>query len=77
MPAVVQFDGVWLIMQTQQDDLYEDRKKRKRQCKHCKRIVVLVALGLWTDGSGKRHILDWELADQEDQTAWERLVQRL
>ena len=40
-------------------------------------MVVLVALGLWTDGSGKRLILDWEVADQEDQTAWERLVQRL
>jgi len=38
---------------------------------------VLVTLGLWTDGSGKRQILDWELADQEDKAAWERLVQRL
>src|ERR1700694_848072 len=40
-------------------------------------MVVLVALGLWADGSGKRHILNWEGADKEDQTAWERLVQRL
>jgi putative transposase len=39
--------------------------------------VVLVALGLWTDGSGKRPILDWEIADQEEQPAWERPVQRL
>jgi len=39
--------------------------------------VVLVALGLWTDGSGKRRILDWEVADKEEQAAWERLVQRL
>ena len=39
--------------------------------------MVLVALGLWTDGSGKRQILDWEVANQEDKAAWERLVQRL
>jgi len=40
-------------------------------------MVVLVALGLWTDGSGKRQILDWEIADKEEQASWERLVQRL
>jgi hypothetical protein len=28
--------------------------------------VVLVALGLWTEGSGKRQILDWEIADSEE-----------
>lgn len=36
-----------------------------------------MALGLWTDGSGKRRILDWEVAEKEEQAAWERLVQRL
>ncbi len=77
VPAVVQFDGIWLSMQTQQDGLYEDRKKRTRQRKRGKRIVVLVALGLWADGSGKRRILDWEVADKEEQASWERLVQRL
>ena len=77
VPAVVQFDGIWLSLQTQQDGLHEDSRKRKRHRKRGKRVVVLVALGLWTDGSGKRHILDWEIADQEEQPAWERLVQRL
>jgi len=77
VPAVVQFDGIWLSMQTQQDGIHEDSRKRKRQRKSGKRIVVLVALGLWTDGSRQRHILDWEVADQEDKASWERLVQRL
>jgi putative transposase len=77
VPAVVQFDGIWLSMQTPQDGIHQDSRKRKRQRKRGKRIVVLVALGLWTDGSGKRQILDWEVADKEEQAAWERLVQRL
>lgn len=77
VPAVVQFDGIWLSLQTQQEGFKEDSRKRKRPQKRGKRMVVLVALGLWTDGSGKRQILDWEVADKEDQTAWERLVQRL
>ena len=34
-------------------------------------------MGLWTDGSRKRRILDWEIAEKEEQAAWERLVQRL
>src|SRR5260221_5935902 len=74
---VVQFDGIWLNLQTQQEGFKEDSRKRKRHQKQGKRMVVLVALGLWADGSGKRHILDGEGADKEDQTAWERLVQRL
>ena len=77
VPAVVQFDGIWLSMQTQQEGVHEDSRKRKRHRKRGKRIVVLVALGLWTDGSGKRQILDWEVADKEEQATWERLVQRL
>ncbi len=76
VPAVVQFDGIWLSLQTQQDDIREDSRQRKRHRTRGKRMVVLVALGLWTDGSGKRHILDWEIAEQEEQPAWERLVQR-
>jgi hypothetical protein len=39
--------------------------------------VVLVDLGLWTDGSSKRRILDWEVAQKQEQAPWERLVQRL
>ena len=46
VPAVVQFDGIWLSMQTQQDSLYEDRRKRKRHRTRGKRMVVLIALGL-------------------------------
>jgi Transposase, Mutator family len=77
VPTVVQVDGIWLGLQTQQEGLKEDSRKRKRHQKRGKRIVVLVALGLWTDGSGKRQILDWEVADKEEQASWERLVHRL
>ena len=62
---------------TQHERIHEDSRKRKRHRKSGKRIVVLVALGLWTDGSRKRRILDWEIAEKEEQAAWERLIQRL
>ncbi len=70
VPAVVQCDGIWLGVQTQTDTI----KLHKRTGK---KVVVLVALGLWTDGSGKREILDWQVANGEGKAAWETLVNRL
>jgi len=54
-----------------------DRRGRGRQQHKGKRMVLLVALGLWTDGSGRREILDWELAEGETQPDWQRLLDRL
>ncbi len=72
VPAVVQFDGIWLRIRTQTDALKLDTRGRKR-----KKVVLLVALGFWTDGSGKREILDWQVADSESKAAWEPFVHRL
>jgi hypothetical protein len=74
---VVQYDGIWLSMQTQQDRIKGDSRKCKRHQKKGTRIVVLVALGLWTDGGHKRRIFDREVAYQEDKASWQQLVHRL
>jgi transposase-like protein len=71
VPAVVQFDGIWLRVQTQTETIKLDKRQRKRKKRKGKKVVVLVALGLWTDGSGKREILDWQVADGESKAAWE------
>jgi len=73
VPAVVQFDGMWLRKQTQTETIKLDKRGRKRKKRKGKKVVVLVALGLWTDGSGKREILDWQVADGESKAAWKRL----
>ncbi len=39
-------------------------------------MVLLVALGLWADGSGRRDILDGELVEGETQPDWQRLLDR-
>jgi hypothetical protein len=77
VPAVVQFDGIWLRVQTQTDTVKLDKRQRKRKKRKGKKMVVLVALGLWTDGRGKREILDWQVADGESKAAWEPFVHRL
>jgi putative transposase len=77
VPAVVQFDGIWLREQTQTESIKLDKRGRKRQKREGKKVVVLVAQGLWTDGSGRREILDWQVADGESKAAWEPFVHRL
>jgi putative transposase len=77
VPAVVRFDGIWLRVQTQTDTVKLDKRGRKRKKRKGKKVVVLVALGWWADGSGKREILDWHVADGERKAAWEPFVQRL
>src|SRR5205807_5278605 len=77
VPAVVQFDGIWLRVQTQTETIKLDKRQRKRKKRKGKKVVILVALGLWSDGSGKREILDWQVANGEGKEAWETLVNRL
>ena len=80
VPSVLQLDGIWLSLQTQDDStetIKLDKRGRKRHRRTGKRMVVLVALGLWSDESGRRQILDWQLAESESQAEWEELLQRL
>ena len=76
-PAVIQFDGIWVRLHVPTGSLKTDRSLRRRQQRKGKRMVLLVALGLWADGSGRREILDWELAEGETQPDWQRLLDRL
>src|SRR5437588_10648995 len=77
VPTVVQLDGIWLTIQSQSEKEKPDRRKRRRKARKGQRVVVLVALGFWNDGSGRREILDWEIAKSEEHTEWERLLNRL
>jgi len=80
VPSVLQLDGIWRSLQTQTDSaetIKVDKRGRKRHIRAGKRGVVLVALGLLSDGSGRRQILDWELAESECPFAWGKLLQRL
>ena len=77
VPTVVQLDGIWLTIQSQSDKEKPDRRKRRRKERKGQRVVVLVALGFWNDGSGRREIIDWEIAKSEEHTEWEKLLNRL
>lgn len=80
VPSVMQLDGIWLSLQTQADQpetIKIDKRGRKRHKRTGKRVVVLVALGLWSDDGHRREIPDWQVAESENQADWEKLLQRL
>ena len=75
-PRVVQLDGIWLTIRSQTQTEKLDRRKRQRKARQGNRMVVLVALGFWNDGSGRREILDREIVKSEEHTEWEKLLNR-
>jgi putative transposase len=75
VPPIVQFDGIWLRLQSQTDTVKVDKRQRKRHQRTGKKVVLLVALGFWPDG--RREIVDWQVSDNEGKAAWEQLGHRL
>lgn len=75
VPPVLQLDGIWVTIQQSRETIKPDKRQRQRKKRRGKKMVILVALGLWPDG--KREILDWQIANSEDHREWEGLVQRL
>ncbi|HJT57603.1 MAG TPA: transposase [Ktedonobacteraceae bacterium] len=75
VPPVIQLDGIWVTIQSQQETIKPDTRKRQRKKRTGRKMGILVALGFWNDG--RREVLDWEIARSEDHQEWEVLVQRL
>jgi Transposase, Mutator family len=75
VPPVIQLDGIWVTIQSQQEKIKPDKRNRQRKKRTGRKMVILVALGFWTDG--RREVLDWQIAHSEEHQEWEVLVQRL
>jgi transposase-like protein len=76
VPPIVLLDALWVTVLLPSGRCQTDRLGRRRPVKQRRQVPVLLALGVWPR-SGQWQVLDWELADQEDQAAWERLLARL
>lgn len=74
--AVILLDAIWVTVLVDTDEIQKDKLGRKRRRKERQKVCILVALGIYPQ-SQRWGILDWELADSEDQEAWERLLLRL
>lgn len=76
VPPIIMLDAIWVPLLRDTDAHQKDKSGRKRRTKKREKGCVLVALGLYPQ-SQRWGILDWELAESEDQIAWERLLLRL
>jgi hypothetical protein len=78
VPQVIQLDGIWVTITTEGEVVLQDRRNRERHQRQGQKMVILVALGFWTEnGQEKREIVDWQIAESEKHEEWEVLLRRL
>jgi transposase-like protein len=73
VPPVIMLDAIWVTLLKDTKTKQKDKKGRKRIVKERNKVCILVALGIYPQNQ-RWGILGWELADSEDQAAWERLL---
>lgn len=64
-----------VTIQQSQETITADTRPRQCIKRPGKKMEILGAPGFWPDG--RREMLAWQIADREDQNAWEGLVHRL
>ena len=70
---VIMLDAIWVTLLEDSERTQKDSIQRQRRVKTRRKICVLVALGLYPQ-SGRWGILDWQVAREESQEAWESLL---
>lgn len=73
VPPVVMLDAIWVSLLQPTGAVKTDQSGRQRSQKTGDNVCILVALGLYPQ-SGRWGILDWSLAESENQSAWESLL---
>jgi transposase-like protein len=76
IPAVVQWDGLWVKLMEPTGETYQDAQGRQRARVRRVRVPLLVAYGV-DPVRGERWILDWAVGIAEDQASWQGLLERL
>ncbi len=74
-PPILIVDGVWVDIQYTLDEYKIDRAGHERQCRKAQERVVVAAMAVWPDGSYQ--LLHFEIAEDEDETAWMSLFDNL
>jgi transposase-like protein len=74
-PPILIVDGVWGDIQYTLDQFKIDRAGHERQCREAQERVILAAMAIWPDGSCQ--IFHFEIAEEEDETAWTALFDHL
>ncbi|MGD1932689.1 MAG: transposase [Leptolyngbyaceae cyanobacterium] len=74
-PNVLIVDGVWVEIQYTSGAVKVDRSGHQRQVRQAQDRVILAVMAVWPDGT--HEMLHYEIAQQEDTTAWQSLFEHL
>ncbi|MEM8643166.1 MAG: transposase [Cyanobacteria bacterium P01_G01_bin.54] len=74
-PSVLIVDGVWVEIQYTTGEVKLDRSGHQRQVRHAQDRVILAVMAVWPDGT--HEMLHYEIAQQEETTAWQSLFEHL
>jgi transposase-like protein len=74
-PPILIVDGVWVDIQYTLDRFKMDRAGHERQCREAQERVIVAAMAVWPDDSYQ--LLHFEIAEDEDETAWIALFDHL
>jgi len=75
-PDVLMLDGIWFTATEPTGEYTTDRSGRQRPLRRPVKRVAIIALGLWSD-SGRKQIVDFEIADSEEESNCLALLNRL
>jgi len=75
-PDVLMLDGIWFTATEPTGEYTTDRQGRQRPVRRPVKRVAIIALGLWSD-SGRKQIIDFEIADSEEEDNCLALLNRL
>ncbi|MCP5015634.1 MAG: hypothetical protein GY938_10215 [Ketobacter sp.] len=74
-PMVLIVDGVWVSIQYDLEGFKIDKAGRRRRKRQAQERVLLCVMAVYADGS--RHILHYEVAEEEDEGTWQALFEHL
>lgn len=73
---VIQLDAIWGHLAEETEEVFYDRRGRKRTRKVVQKVPLLVAWGIWPQ-SGEKALLAWEIGKEEDTATWQKLLEKL
>lgn len=73
---VVLLDAIWGNMALGTGEEFTSARQQKREHKKVEKVPLLIAWGVWPE-SGKKALLGWVVGKQEDEAAWQKLLEVL
>jgi putative transposase len=76
VPPVVLLDAIWGNLAQETGEKFTNARGQEREHKEVEKVPLLVAWGIWPE-TGEKALLGWVVGKQENQAAWQKLLEAL